>query len=211
MINILIADDYDLIREGVKKVIKRDPEMQVIAEATNGAEVFRFLQKHKVDVVLLDITMPIRDGIDVLKDISKHYPNTPVLILTMHSEKKYAMRALMAGAAGYMTKESAARELIVAIRKVYEGGKYVSPELAEHLIEAIRKGSSQTQQHNLLSDKEFQIMCKLAAGESVKNIAASLHVTTSTIHTYKSRVYKKMGLNTVPELTKYCISNNLLD
>lgn len=211
MINILIADDYDLIREGVKKVIVRDPGMKVIAEATNGAEVLRLLQKQEVDVVVLDITMPIRDGIDVLKDISKYYPNIPVLILTMHSEKKYAVRALMAGASGYITKESAARELIVAIRKVYEGGKYVSPELAEHLIETLKTRSSQTKQHNLLSDKEFQIMCMLATGESVKSIAASLHITISTVHTYKNRVYRKMGLTTVAELTKYCITNNLLD
>ncbi|AKD04275.1 response regulator transcription factor [Pontibacter korlensis] len=211
MINILIADDYVLIREGLKKVIMRDPDMQVIAEATNGAEVLRLLQKHEVDVVVLDITMPVRDGIDVLKDISKYYPNISVLILTMHSEKKYAVRALMAGAAGYMTKESAARELINAIRKVYEGGKYVSPELAEHLVETLRAGGKQVQQHSLLSDKEFQIMCKLATGDSVKSIAASLHITTSTVHTYKNRVYKKMGLSTIPELTKYCLNNNLLD
>ncbi|MBC5774630.1 response regulator transcription factor [Pontibacter sp. KCTC 32443] len=211
MIKLLIADDYVLIREGLKKVVKRESDMQVVAEATNGAEVIRLLQKNEVDVVVLDISMPVKEGIDVLKDINKYFPTIPVLILTMHSEKKYAVRALMSGAAGYLTKEGAARELIVAIRKIYEGGKYVSPALAEYLVEAVRTGSKQTQQHDQLSDKEFQIMCKLASGESVKSIAEALHITTSTVHTYKNRIYKKMNLFTIPELTKYCINQNLLD
>lgn len=211
MIKILVADDYVLIREGLKKVIKRESDLEVVAEACNGGEVLRQLQKHEIDVVVLDISMPVRDGIDVLKDISKHYPTIPVLILTMHSEKKYAVRALMAGAAGYITKEGAARELIVAIRKIYEGGKYVSADLAEYLVEAMRSGNKQEKQHELLSDKEFQIMCKLAAGESVRSIAEALYITSSTVHTYKNRIYKKMALSTVPELTKYCISHNLLD
>lgn len=211
MIRILIADDYVLIREGLKKVIKREPDMEVVAEAINGAEVLRLLQKKEADVVVLDISMPVRDGIDVLKDISKHYPTIPVLILTMHSEKKYAVRALMSGAAGYLTKEGAARELIVAIRKVYEGGKYVSPVLAEYLVEAMRTGGHQEQLHDRLSDKEFQIMCKLASGENVKSIADALHITGSTVHTYKNRIFKKMDMATIPELTRYCVTNHLLD
>lgn len=211
MIKILIADDYVLIREGLKKVIKRETDMEVAAEASNGGEVIRLLQKNDIDIVVLDISMPVRDGIDVLKDISKHFPDIPVLILTMHSEKKYAMRALMSGAAGYLTKEGAARELIIAIRKVVEGGKYVSPALAEYLVESIRTGGSKAKLHDILSDKEFQIMCRLAAGESVRHLAESLNITISTVHTYKNRIYKKMGLSTVTELTKYCITNNLLD
>lgn len=211
MIRILIADDYVLIREGLKKVIKREPDMLVVAEAANGGEVLRLLQKNETDVVVLDISMPVREGIDVLKDITKHFPHIPVLILTMHSEKKYALRAFMSGAAGYLTKEGAARELILAIRKIYEGGKYVSPELAEYLVEAMQTGSAQSKPHNLLSDKEFQIMCKLAAGMSVKNVSEELHITTSTVHTYKSRIFNKMRISTIPDLTKYCISHNLLD
>jgi two-component system, NarL family, invasion response regulator UvrY len=211
MIKILIADDYVLIREGLKKVIKRETDMEVAAEASNGGEVIRLLQKNKIDVVVLDISMPVRDGIDVLKDIGKHFPSIPVLILTMHSEKKYAMRALMGGAAGYLTKEGAARELILAIRKIYEGGKYISPALAEYLVEAMQVGSSKKNQHEQLSDKEFQIMCKLASGMSVKNISESLFITVSTVHTYKNRIYKKMGLSTVPDLTKYCMNHSLLE
>ncbi len=211
MIKILIADDYVLIREGLKKVVKREPDMEVVAEATHGGEVMRLLQKNEVDVVVLDISMPVREGIDVLKDISKFYPTLPVLILTMHSEKKYAVRSMMSGAAGYLTKESAARELIVAIRKVCDGGKYVSPVLAEYLVESLRTGGSAGQKHDLLTDKEFQIMCKLAAGESIKNISEALNITISTTHTYKTRIFKKMGLTTIPDLTKYCITHNLLD
>lgn len=211
MIKILIADDFLLIREGLKKVIKREPDMAVVAEATNGGEVIRLLQKTEVDVVVLDISMPVRDGIDVLKDICKYFPSVAVLILTMHSEKKYAMRALMSGAAGYLTKEGAAREMIAAIRKVYEGGKYVSSELAEFLVESLRAGVNNAPKHNLLSDKEFQIMCKLASGERIKLISELLNITVSTVHTYKNRIFKKMGITSVPELTKYCISHNLLD
>ena len=211
MIKTLIADDYVLIREGLKKVIKRESDMEVVAEASNGGEVLRLMQKNEVDVVVLDISMPVRDGIDVLKDISKYYPETPVLILTMHSEKKYAVRALMAGAAGYITKEGAARELIAAIRKIYEGGKYVSPILAEYLVEAMRTGTKDGQQHQLLSDREFQILCQLASGESAKKIADTLHITVSTVHTYKNRIYRKMSMSTVAEITKYCIKHNLLD
>jgi DNA-binding NarL/FixJ family response regulator len=211
MIRILIADDYVLIREGLMKVIRRELDMEVVAEATHGGEVIRLLQKNEVDVVVLDISMPVREGIDVLKDISKYYPTIPVLILTMHSEKKFAMRALMSGAAGYLTKEGAARELIIAIRKVHEGGKYVSPVLAEYLVEALRTGSTAGPKHDLLSDKEFQIMCKLASGDSVKSIAETLSITVSTTHTYKNRIFKKMGFSTLSELTKYCISHSLTD
>ncbi|MEJ8755579.1 response regulator transcription factor [Pontibacter sp. H259] len=211
MIKILIADDYVLIREGLKKVVKREPDMEVVAEATNGAEVLRLLQKTEVDLVVLDISMPVRDGIDVLKDISKYYPTIPVLILTMHSEKKYAVRALVSGAAGYLTKEGAARELIVAIRKIYEGGKYVSPALAEHLVEAMRSGNTQDKAHDQLSNKEFQIMCMLAAGKTVKQVSEDLHITASTVHTYKNRIYKKMSMATIPEFTRYCLQHNLIE
>ena len=212
MIKILIADDYDLIREGLKKIIKQDPAMQVVAEAKNGAEVLPLLQKQSVDVIVLDISMPVRDGIDVLKDCTKYYPQIPVLILTMHSEKKYAMRAILAGAVGYLSKESTSRELVQAIRCVVNGGKYITPTLANYLVESIRhNGSSTEQPHELLSDKEFEILCRLASGNSVKGISDELNITPSTVHTYKSRIYKKMGLQSITDLTRYCVSHNLLE
>lgn len=211
MIKILVADDFVLIREGLKKVIKRESDLEVVAEAENGAEVMRLMEKNKVDVVVLDISMPHKDGIDVLQDLSKYFPKIPVLILTMHSEKKYAIRAFVSGAAGYLTKEGAARELIVAIRKIHAGGKYVSPSLAEYLVEALQEGGGKALPHSLLSNKEFEIMCRLASGESVKRISESLNITISTIHTYKNRIFKKMDVATVHELTKYCMSQNLLD
>jgi two-component system, NarL family, invasion response regulator UvrY len=212
MIKILIADDYDLIREGLKKIIKQESNIVVAAEARNGAEVIPQLQNHEIDVVVLDITMPVRDGIDVLKDLIKFYPTIPVLILTMHSEKKYAMRAILAGAAGYINKESTSKELIKAINKVVAGGKYITPEVAEYLVESIQTGSNKTDlPHELLSDKEFQILCKLASGTSVKQAAEDLNITTSTVHTYKTRIFKKMSISTIPELTRYCFHYKLIE
>lgn len=212
MIKILIADDYDLIREGLKKILKQEPDMEVVAEAKNGAEVIPVLQKQVIDVIVLDITMPVRDGIDVLKDITKYYAHIPVLVLTMHAEQKYAMRALMAGAAGYINKESTSKELVKAIKKVVAGGKYITPELAEYLVESIQGGNNRVDLlHELLSDKEFQILRKLAAGVPVKQVSEELNITVSTVHTYKGRIFKKMGLSTIPDLTKYCMQHQLLD
>jgi two-component system, NarL family, invasion response regulator UvrY len=212
MIKVLIADDYDLIREGLKKIIKQESNIVVVAEAKNGAEVMPLLQNHEIDVIVLDITMPVRDGIDVLKDIVKFYPTIPVLILTMHSEKKYAMRAILAGAAGYINKESTSRELVKAINKLMAGGKYITPEVAEYLVNSIQTGSNKTDLlHELLSDKEFQILCKLASGISVKKVSEDLNITTSTVHTYKTRIFKKMGFSTIPELTRYCFRHKLIE
>jgi two-component system, NarL family, invasion response regulator UvrY len=212
MIKVLIADDYDLIREGLKKIIKQESNIVVVAEAKNGAEVMPLLQNHEIDVIVLDITMPVRDGIDVLKDIVKFYPTIPVLILTMHSEKKYAMRAILAGAAGYINKESTSKELVKAINKLMAGGKYITPEVAEYLVNSIQTGSNKTDLlHELLSDKEFQILCKLASGISVKKVSEDLNITTSTVHTYKTRIFKKMSLSTIPELTRYCFRHKLIE
>jgi two-component system, NarL family, invasion response regulator UvrY len=212
MIKVLIADDYDLIREGLKKIIKQESNIVVVAEAKNGAEVMPQLQNHEIDVIVLDITMPVRNGIDVLKDIVKFYPTIPVLILTMHSEKKYAMRAILAGAAGYINKESTSKELVKAINKLMAGGKYITPEVAEYLVNSIQTGSNKTDLlHELLSDKEFQILCKLASGISVKKVSEDLNITTSTVHTYKTRIFKKMSLSTIPELTRYCFRHKLIE
>ena len=212
MIKVLIADDYDLIREGLKKIIKQDSDIEIVAEAKNGAEVLPLLIKNNIDVIVLDISMPLKDGIEVLKDLTKFYPSIPVLILTMHSEKKYAMRALLAGAAGYINKESTSKELIKAIKKVYSGGKYITPIVAEHLVKSIQVGNNKVDlPHEILSDKEFQILCKLASGFTVKRVSEDLNITTSTVHTYKGRIFKKMGLTTIPDLTKYCLQHKLLD
>lgn len=212
MIKILIADDYDLIREGLKKILKQEPDMEVVAEAKNGAEVIPILQRQVIDVIVLDITMPVRDGIDVLKDITKYHAHIPVLVLTMHAEHKYAMRALMAGAAGYINKESTSKELVKAIKKVVGGGKYITPMFAEYLVETIQGGIKKAESaHELLSDKEFQILRKLAAGIPVKKVSEELNITVSTVHTYKGRIFRKMGMHTIPDLTKYCMQHQLLD
>src|SRR5687768_5807973 len=171
MIKLLIADDYVLIREGLKKVLKEEADIAVVAEVENGAEVLNKLKKSQANFVVLDINMPVKSGLDVLLDIKRHYPIIPVLILSMYPEKTYALRSLKAGAAGYLSKESAADELVTAIQKIWNGGKYISESLAELLAETVVNSGKPEVAHEILSDREFQILCKIGEGESLKSIA----------------------------------------
>ncbi|MBC5992260.1 response regulator [Pontibacter cellulosilyticus] len=210
MINLLIADDYLLIREGLKKVLKDEPEIAVVAEAVNGAEVMKKLEKSQANFVVLDINMPVKSGLDVLLDMKRLHPHVPVLMLSMYPEKTYAMRSLKAGAAGYLSKESAADELVSAIHKVWAGHKYISASLAELLVESVANDNQAGEPHEKLSDREFQIMCKIGEGESIKNIAESLTLTLSTVNTYRNRIFDKMGFTSNAELIRYCLTNNLV-
>jgi two-component system, NarL family, invasion response regulator UvrY len=210
MINILIADDYVLIREGLKKVLRNEPEISVVAEAINGAEVIKMLKKSQANFVVLDINMPVRSGLDVLFDLKRMFPQLPVLILSMYPEKTYALRSLKAGASGYLCKESAAEELVMAIKKVWSGGKYITASLAELLAEMVVSDSNRIALHEDLSDREFQIMCKIAEGESLKSISENLSLTLSTINTYRNRINEKMKFSSNTELIRYCIHKELI-
>ena len=209
MIKLLIADDYVLIREGLKKVLKEEAEIAVVAEAENGAEVLNKLKKSQANFVVLDINMPVKSGLDVLLDMKRLYPTIPVLILSMYPEKTYALRSLKAGASGYLSKESAADELVTAIQKIWNGGKYISESLAELLAETVVNNGKPEIAHETLSDREFQILCKIAEGESLKNIAENLSITLSTVNTYRNRIFEKMNFLSNTDLIRYCLENKL--
>lgn len=210
MIRILIADDHTIVREGLKQILAETPDMIVADEARNGQEVLNKVWKNEYDVVLLDISMPGRSGLDVLKQLKGERPKLPILILSMYSEEQYAMRALRAGASGYMTKESAPDELIEAIRKVSQGRKYVSPSLAEKLAISLEVGEEKPP-HEMLSDREYQVMCMIASGKTIKEIAEEISLSVKTISTYRSRILEKLSLKTNAAITHYAVQNRLVE
>lgn len=210
MIRVLIADDHPLVREGLKKILKGEVDISVVGVAANGAELLSIVQNQNLDVVVMDFSMPGRTGLDVLKELRDHRPKLPVLILSMHPEERFAVRVLKAGAAGYLTKESAPEELVKAIHKVAGGGKYVTPTLAEKLACDVGKNPDNPP-HETLSDREYQIMCMIASGTSVKEISEELSLSINTINTYRARILEKMDMKTNIDLTHYALRNGLID
>lgn len=210
MIRALIADDHAVVRQGLKQILGDTPEMVVAGEATTGQEVLDKVRAETWDVVVLDISMPDRSGLDILKQLRSERPKLPVLVLSMHSEDQYAMRVLKAGASGYLTKDSAPDELVKAIRKVVSGGRYVSSFLAEKLAFEIGTDSSRLP-HETLSDREFQVLRLIAGGKSVTEIAAELYLSVKTVSTYRARMLEKMNLATTAELIHYAMQNHLID
>lgn len=210
MLRILIADDHPIVREGLKQILAETFDMVVADEASSGQEALDKVWKNDYDVVLLDISMPGRSGLDILKQLKSERPKLPVLILSIHPEEQYAVRALRAGASGYLTKESAPDELIVAIRKVSLSGKYVSSSLAEKLAFDLEIDTEKPI-HETLSDREYQVMCMIASGKTVNEIAKELFLSVKTISTYRSRILEKMRMNNNAELIRYAIKNQLVD
>lgn len=209
MIKILIADDHPVVRQGLKQVLADEPDIKVAGEAANASEVLEKVRKERCDVVLLDVTMPGRGGLEALKDLRREHPKLPVLILSMHPEDQFGLRVLKAGASGYLTKDSAPDELVKAIRKVCGGGKYISESLAEQLAVHL-DASEPTAPHESLSDREYQVMCLIASGKRVGDIAKELSLSVKTISTYRLRVLEKMALRTNAELTRYAIEHRLI-
>jgi len=210
MIRIIIADDHAIVREGMKQILSETTDIVVADEAINGQEVLKKVWKNNYDVAVLDITMPHGGGLEILKQIKKGRPKLPVLILSMHPEDQYAVRALKAGAAGYLTKQSIPEELIRAIRKIFQGGKYISPTLAERLASELSSKSDKPP-HKTLSDREYQVMLRIASGKTVSEIAGELSLSVKTISTYRSRILDKMKMKTNSELMHYAIKNKLVD
>ncbi|KAA3614708.1 MAG: DNA-binding response regulator [Calditrichaeota bacterium] len=209
MINIFIADDHELIREGFKKLIDKEPGMSVVGETDNGSDVMEFLKVKACDVIVLDITMPGKNGMDILKEIKIEFPKLKVLILTMHPEDRFAIRALKAGASGYLTKMSASGELIKAISKIIAGGKYISASLAERLAFNLDQDTS-AGDHHVLSDREFEVLQMIGSGKSVSEIADKLFLTNSTVNTYRQRILEKMNMKGTADIILYAVQNNLV-
>ena len=210
MIKILIADDHPVVRKGLKDIIQATSDMTVSGEASDGQEVLENVRKIDFDVVVLDIAMPGRSGLDILKELKSGKPELPVLILSIHPEDQYAVRVLRAGASGYLTKDSAPDELITAIRKVSRGKKYISASLAEKLAYDLEIGAEKPL-HETLSDREYDVMCRIASGKTVKEIAEQLYLSVKTISTYRARILEKMKMKSNAELTHYAIKLGLVD
>lgn len=209
MIEILIADDHAVVRKGLVQIVSDTLDIKVSAEASDGEEALDLVRECDLDVVVLDLNMPGPTGLDVLKQLNVEYPDLPVLILSVHPEDQYALRVLRAGAAGYLTKDSAPDKLVEAIRKVAEGGKYLSPAVAEQLLFQIDSDADQPL-HASLSDREFQVMRLLAQGMSVTEIAEKLSLGVKTISTYRARLLDKMQMNSNAELARYALENDLI-
>ena len=209
-INILIADDHAIVREGLKNIISETSDIVVIDEASNGPEVLTKVLKNDYDMVVLDITMPGRDGIDVLKQLKAFKPDLGVLIMSIHPEDQFALRALKDGASGYINKEKAPEEMISAIRKVASGGRYISSSFAEKLAEDLQIGSEDPL-HMKLSDRENEVLRMIALGKTPKEISSDLSLSTKTISTYRTRILVKMNMKTDAQLTYYAIVNELIE
>ncbi len=209
MIKILIGDDHAIVRRGLKQIVEESHDM-IVDEARNGQEVLEKTRKNRYDILVLDISLPDRSGLDVLKQLKNTKPDLPILILSIHPEEQYAVRVLRAGASGYLSKDSAPDELAAAIRRVSQGRKYISASLAEKLAIHLDK-STEIPVHETLSDREFQVMCMIASGKTVTQIAEKLCLSVKTISTYRSRILEKMQMLNNAEITHYAIKNGLVD
>jgi len=210
VIRILIADDHAILRRGLKEILVDELKDAIFAEAGNAQQVLTDVRKQVWDLVILDITMPGRSGLDLLRDLKQLQPELPVLVLSMHPEDQYAKRVLRSGAAGYMNKETAPKELVTAIRKVLAGGRYVSAALAEKLASDLSADSARLP-HERLSDREFEVLRMIASGKTVSQIAEELHLSVTTVSTHRARILEKMDMANNAELMRYAMINALID
>ena len=208
---ILIVDDHAVVRRGLQQIVLEEYEDIVFGEATNGQEALDMLSEQNWDVIVLDISMPGRSGLDVLKEIRKLRSDIPVLVLSIHPEDQFAVRVLRAGASGYMTKETAPEELVTAIDKVISGGTYVSRSLAELLAQDLQRDTGDTTLHSRLSDREYEVMVMIALGKPVSQIADELALSVKTISTYRSRILDKVQMKSNAEITRYAIKHGLVE
>jgi DNA-binding NarL/FixJ family response regulator len=208
MIRILVADDHTIVREGLKAILERAGDFEVVAEAATGAEAVERARASRPDVVLLDVSMPGRDGLETAKDLKRQNPKVRILMLTFHPEDLFAVRCLKEGADGYMTKDAAPQQLVEAIRRIQRGGKYVSPNLAERLAFQL-DGELDRPAHEILSDREFDVLRRIGSGKTVGEIGAELHLSVKTISTYRARILEKMNLRNNAEIIRYAVEQGL--
>jgi DNA-binding NarL/FixJ family response regulator len=206
---VLITDDHPIVRQGLKQILRETFEAIVVDEAGNGPEALDKIDTEKYDIVLLDISMPGMNGLEVLKEIQKKDKSLPVLIISIYPEDQYALRCLKAGASGYLTKDTAADELTMAVERILSGKKYISPSLADKLASHLNEGVPKLP-HELLSDREDQVMRYIAAGKTAAEIASELSLSVKTINTYRNRIFKKMQIKNSAELIRYAVQNQLL-
>jgi two-component system, NarL family, invasion response regulator UvrY len=209
MTTVLIADDHSLIRNGLRQLLAQDHSIKNIGEAKTGSDTIDKLQSQHWDLLILDINMPDRSGIDILRQVRATHPDTRVLVLSGFPEKQYAVNVLRAGASGYINKEMAPDELLTAVRNVLQGRRYVSPALAELLVNGLDDDQDKPM-HSRLSEREFQIFCKIAAGQAVSDIADELCISVKTVSTYRSRILEKMNFSTNADLTTYALRNEII-
>ena len=206
---ILICEDHKIVRDGLRQILQQLEGVTMIAESGNGNEAFEMLTKNVFDILLLDISLPDRNGLEILQAVKIKWPATNVLMLSMHPQEQYAIRALKLGASGYLTKDTASEELMIAVKKVSAGGNYISQSLAESI--ALKTGhDSARPRHEILSCREFEIMLKLSNGKSLHDIGNELCISDKTVSTYRGRIMEKMMLNKNTELARYCIENQLI-
>src|SRR6478672_12183571 len=209
MIRIVIADDHTIMREGLKRILDGADDIQVVGEAVDGFEVLAQVRKGGFDLLMLDLSMPGRSGVELIRQIKDEVPKLPILILTMHEEEQYAVRAIRAGARGYLTKESAGTQLVSAIRKVAAGRPYISLEVAEQLAMDAMPSVVEDLPHKQLSDREFEVFSLLVGGKSITEIAESLHLSVKTVSTHKTRILHKMGVPSLADLVQYAVVHGL--
>lgn len=211
MIRVFIADDHAVVRRGVRQILEESADMAVVGEAATGREAIHAVSETACDVLLLDIALPDINGLEVLAQLRGLKPEVQVLILSVYPEKQYALRALKAGAAGYLTKDSLPEELLTAVRQTAEGGKYITQSLSEKLAGELQAGSADKEPQELLSNREYQIMCLLAVGKTVSDIAAELSLSVKTVSTYRARILEKLGLQNTAEIIHYALSRGLIE
>jgi len=209
MIRVLVADDHPLLRTALKQVLSAEPDLTVAGEAEDSEQVLQKIGEESWDVVILDLAMPGRGGMEVLRELRRLKPHLPVLVLSMYAEDQFAVRAIKAGASGYLSKNSAADEVIRAVRKILTGKKYVSPSLAEMLADSLDSDFDQ-QLHESLSDREFEVLCKIGSGQTVSEIAEEMVLSVKTISTYRARLLEKMNMKNSAELARYAIMKGLV-
>jgi len=210
MIKVAIVDYHSIVRSGLKKILREEPDMDVTLEANGHSQLFRSLRVEQPDVLLLDISIPGKNGLEILKEVRQDYPAIKTLMLSMHPEDRFSVRAIKAGASGYVTKESAVEELVQAIRQIYSGGKYITQSVAEMLADSFDTDLEKPL-HSRLSDREFQVLRMIASGKKTNDIATELSLSPATVATYRARVLEKMQLKSNVELTNYAIRQNLIE
>jgi DNA-binding NarL/FixJ family response regulator len=211
MINVLLADDHNIVRAGLRRIVEESGDIQVVAEASDGRQAIRQIRKIPPDVAVIDISMPDLDGLEVIRVISAEFPKLPLLILTMHAEHQYVIRAIEAGAKGYITKQSAPEQLVQAIRKLNNGDHFISSEAAEALAQKVDRGKSLKSLVDTLSIRELQVLRYLALGKTNREIAAIYNISIKTVDTYRSRLLKKLNLRNNAELSRFAIQNHLIE